>query len=250
MTIDPKTAGFNLERMTSDTRRQLSILGYGEAKFGKTHLALTMPGPIGYIDMDLGTRGVIEKFAGEKEIWRASIDMPMIIAKSAKDDLKSTYGPKWAEFGKAFHYFVKNARSIVVDTWTEAYQLAQLATFGSLSQNNKFGYGAIYAELKGFLNAADRAGTNVFLIQRTKDEYKNDAKTGKRVPAGYKDTQFDVDVVLRMDREKEGDKDFFVEVMACRQNSALLGEVIGEPMNTFPIIASMVYDQTTPEEWE
>ena len=37
----------------------------GTDKTGKSHLALTSPKPIMYIDLDVGTEGVIHKFQGE-----------------------------------------------------------------------------------------------------------------------------------------------------------------------------------------
>jgi hypothetical protein len=69
VTIPSKLAGTGFKE--ADTEVKLRILVGVEAleKEGKTHFALTAPGPLAVFDFDTGMEGVVHKFAGKKKIY-------------------------------------------------------------------------------------------------------------------------------------------------------------------------------------
>jgi len=69
-----KGTGFDLADTEVKPRVILSV--EGREKEGKSHLAMTAPGPIGIINMDLGLEGVVHKFARDKKIYVSSYQLP------------------------------------------------------------------------------------------------------------------------------------------------------------------------------
>ena len=64
----------------------------GTDKTGKSHLALTAPRPIMYIDLDVGTEGVIHKFQGE-DLMVYQVEQPERLGSS--QELMGRYGEIW-----------------------------------------------------------------------------------------------------------------------------------------------------------
>src|SRR3990167_261596 len=114
----------------------------GVEKSGKTHLALTAPGPIFYFDVDSGTEGVVHKFQAEKQI----IVYPV---RYSLRDTQSNYAKIYAPFLEEIRAAAKVGQgTIIFDTFTEVYELARLAHFGKLSQVQPHQYGVAYTDLK------------------------------------------------------------------------------------------------------
>ena len=61
-------AGFH-KAETIETHKRLIVSIAALEKCGKTHFALTAPGPIAYFNFDIGVEGVIGKFCKDKSIW-------------------------------------------------------------------------------------------------------------------------------------------------------------------------------------
>src|SRR5271156_6583904 len=67
-----ETAGF--VRANQAVSRRLIVAVDGAEKCGKSHFAMSAPGPLGIINLDIGLDGVVQKFQGQKEIWVTNID--------------------------------------------------------------------------------------------------------------------------------------------------------------------------------
>jgi hypothetical protein len=62
----PSIPGFT--RMNSQPKPRLILSIEGLDKSGKSNLAFTAPGPLGYLEFDIGAEGVVEKFQDDKVI--------------------------------------------------------------------------------------------------------------------------------------------------------------------------------------
>lgn len=244
--ISLEASGFN--RVNADITKRLIISSQGREKEGKTRFALTAPGPIAILNLDIGLEGVVEQFVGDKEIWQKRLSAPILPPKTEPAVMIQQYLPLWEDFTTTYHNALATARTVIVDSMTEAWEMLRLARFGKLTQVMPTHYGPVNAEFNGLINAAYFSKANVIYIHREKDEYVNNARTGKLEFAGQKDIPFKVQVNLRHYRDKQ-DGTFKVDVLNCRQNSALMGETLEEPLNVFSYLASLVYPDTDMADW-
>ena len=81
-----------------------------------------------------------------------------------------------------------------------------------------------------------------------KEQYVNDSWTGEYDGAGFKDIRYLVQVNMKTWRDEEGK--FGLTVKNCRHNAGMAGLELIEPMNTFQYLASEIFPETLPEDWE
>lgn len=222
-------------------------------KSGKTHFALTAPGPLGVLDMDRGLEGVIDKFIPHKKIFTKSfLDMP----NKTRDD----YDERWKHFEGGFYELIehKDIRSIIVDTDTESWEIARLAFLGKLTQIKSHHYAQVNAAYRKLVDAAFDSDKNVIFIARHKKQYvkkRGDSDdtvwNGTYEAAGFTELPYLVQANLRSTLEvDDGEITSHIEFINCRQNMALKGEVLDGDLATFPWVASYIVEGTTPEDWE
>jgi hypothetical protein len=244
-------AGFKPKK--AEVQKRLIIQVEGHEKTGKTHFALTAPGPIAYFGLDLGDEGVIEKFLAQgKEIITPddSIRVPNVI-EMHPDGPKMDAVNAWEQMKRAFIASCRSpqVRTVVFDTATEAWELIRLARFGKLAQVLPVQYGPVNAEMRGLIRTAYDSTKSLILLHKMKPEYVNDRRTGKYERAGFGDTEYLVQVNLRTVYDTETNT-FGMEVLNCRQNMVLSGQVFMEDLCTFPMLASMILPNTQPGDWE
>ena len=229
-------------------KRRILWSAEGQEKEGKTHLALTMPGPIAVLNLDSGLEGVVEKFAG-KQITVCNIPLPTPVGN--KSDIQSQAQDTQAKFLKNYQMALESPdiRSIIVDTGSELWDIYQLALFGKLAQNNKFFYGAINAAFTEVLRRPMEYTKNVCFIHKTKPVYIGDSKTGEFERAGFKNAGYVMQSLVRCYRDTN-DKSFHAEVLNSRHNPDLMGMDFEGDMNTFAVMASLMVSDTTPDDWE
>ena len=244
-------AGFKPKK--ASTQRRLIVQVEGHEKTGKTHFALTAPGPIAYFGLDLGDEGVVEKFLAQgKEIVTPddSVRVPSAIEMHLEGP-RLDASPAWDQLKRAYIAACKSPqiRTIVWDTATETWELIRLARFGKLSQVMPVQYGPVNAEMRGLIRMAYDSDKNFVMLHKMKAEYVNDKKTGKFERAGFNDTGYIVQVNLRTFHDPE-DNSFGIEVLNARQNMTLCGQVFTGDLCTFPMIATMILPNTQPGDWE
>ena len=224
------------------TRPRIIMSVSGLEKQGKTHFALTAPGPLGMFSTDIGEEGVVEKF-GDKDIYIMSIDR-------VDDDSAEQAPEEYARFHGAYVKLLrgKEVRTIVLDTATEIWEILRMARFGRLTQVMPYQYGPVNAEYRALIREAYAYDKNLILIHKMKPKYINDKRTAEYERAGFGDTGFLVQVNARAYRYEDGD--FALQIEDCRQNPALMGEELIGPMCTFPFLASLVLPNVDPGEWE
>ena len=191
----------------------------GTDKTGKSHLALTAPRPIMYIDLDVGTEGVIHKFQGE-DLMVYQVEQPERLGSS--QELMGRYGEIWATVqDKISEALAMNEGTLIIDTFTEAYDICRLAHFGKMSQVQPHQYGVAYADLREVMRKVHQSKMSCILLHKM----GNNFNTGEPEMKGWNDIPHQVQVTLRTDREDTADGPVFLaEVRACRQNPNLMGK--------------------------
>ena len=238
--------GFEKAKKGSLHRIVMSV--EGQEKCGKTHFALTAPGPIALIDMDTGLEGVVGKFAKEKEIYVKSYNW-----KDATSQAEWT--SMWEDSKGAFLAALKEKeiRTLIVDTGTEWYEMIRLARFGKLNKvamaDGKavpFPYGPVNTEFRDLIKKVYEGDKNLILIHKLKKEYIKDTFTGKYERAGFGDIPYIVQLNMRVWR-KDGELGFTVH--DSRHNAEVAGLEMMAPMCDFETLAGEVFPDSKREEW-
>ena len=234
----------NAKDMDEFPRIIMSVMGL--EKQGKTHFALTAPGPIAMFSTDIGEEGVVSKFTKDKDIWVMPIDR-------IDEDAASQAPTEYSRFHSAYISMLKGdeVRTLVIDTATEIWELLRMARFGRLTQVMPYQYGPVNAEYRALIRDAYKYNKNLILLHKMKSQYINDKRTGEWERAGFSDTGFLVQINAQIYRySPEDGGEFVLWIKDCRQNPDLAGEEFEGDMCTFPMIASMIVAGTGPEDWE
>lgn len=215
----------------------VSVAGW--ERTGKTHMSLTAPEPILFFDIDIGTEGVVGKFVrmgkgilAHQYRYRLSQD-------------PGSYTNTWTAFRRAFQAACQvGVGTIIIDTWTEAYQLCRLHHFqGQLARQMPDRYAPVNADLQELIRDAYASGMNLALIQKMGWQFQRTGDTAPRQMEvlGWNNTQYAVQANLMAFRSQEPMQpgqwkppapDFGVTVMDCRQNPLIIGAVLtGEMAN-------------------
>jgi hypothetical protein len=185
-------------------------------KVGKTHWALTAPGPIAVISTDTGTREVVERFIREtgKKILLCQLTAATALTEARRGDAGAT---EWQRAKDAIYSVVadKSIRTLVVDTATEIWELCRLSAFGKLTQVKPHHYAVPNGEFRNLLKYCYEArnSLNAVWIHKHKKEYKGNVKnddsnwTGKYERSGMADVPFLVDVVTEQYKRVERDEE-------------------------------------------
>lgn len=236
------------ERATAEARRRLIISVEGKVKQGKTHFALTAPGPIAVQSLDMGLDGVVQKFQNDKVINVANYPgiTALELRKLDEQGVVDRMASVWEQFVADFTWGLANARTVVWDTGTEAWELARLARLGKIGQVKPHHYTMVNMEFRELLRNAEASDTNLILLHRMKKEYRDDKATGSWERAGFSDIGSWVHIIARAERREDG---FHLIVEDCRQNAMLWGVDLPEPMATFPNLGQLVFPDSKPEDW-
>lgn len=218
----------------------------GEWKCGKTHQLLTAPGPIALLSLNIGTCGLIEKFAAQKDIYVKQYQIPIgfkkiaktISRKNAEADERNPLNLNideaikvWEEFKSDYYEALHdpNIKTIGIDSGTDAYALIRVARFGKLDQVDSHLYGPVYLEFAHLIRSVfDHDGKpikNLITIHELKDEYKKyenpmgktvEMRTGNRIFDGYRKFGHLVQINCQCFKR---DRDFVVKILDCRDTA-------------------------------
>jgi len=247
-------AGFT--EANSDEVLRLILNIEGQEKEGKTHFALTAPGPIALIDMDIGLEGVVSKFNKQKKIYVASFNYREATSPDEWEKM-------WIKMKTAFMDALasRDIRTLIADTGTEIWELLRMARFGKLAQVKPHHYAPVNAEFRDLIRKAYDSDKNLLLIHKQKKEYVNEQWSGNWERAGFGDVGYAVQAniiswrITALDEQYgKGREDryrgFGITIRDCRQRAELAGAEILEPLNTFPQLAVQVFPETEVEFWE
>lgn len=226
------------------SRRRAVVLCSGDWKQGKTHFALTAAklGMLRFQSLDLGTEGVIERFIDDiRNIMLAEYSLTVQPGQATADVIAVEADKIWQHFCRDYYEALHDpeCRTIVWDTESEVWELIRLARLGEL--NPKTGrdrgnvWGPVNAEMLGLIRAALATDKNLIMLEKVKDQYKDDKKTGRRERKGFGDAAYQAQVVCIARRDAvEG---FVLDITDCRGNPELAGITIP---NDFETLLSML----------
>lgn len=211
----------------------------GREKTGKTHFGLTAPGPIFFINIDIGTEGVLDKFQAEgKKIYIYDVRVPRTASKDY-------YVPMWENLKNVFQkVYQAGVGSVVVDTDTEVYELARLAKFGKLTQVMPQHYTEVNNEYREVLRLAYDSPMNSIFIHKMKSKYVNNVRTSEYEPSGFSDMEYQSQVNIIMYREDtEEGPEFSAFIKDCRHNPNVNGELLSGEMCNFEFLLSLIHGE-------
>jgi len=238
--------GFKVAKKTVIKRLILSV--EGQEREGKTTFALSAPGPIALLALDPGLERVIEKWVGEKKIYVAEFDYRDV---GDQNEWRKMWRKMWDTYMDALNS--PEIRTVVVDTFTEAYELQRLAAFGQLSKVMPHQYAPVNAELRDMVRKAYKGDKNLILLHKMKEVYQlnkktgDDSRTGDMERAGWSKIGYEVQAELRTYRDENG---FGVRVRNCRHNADIMGEEYGEPVNDFVSVAMEMVEGSEEGDWK
>lgn len=252
---------------------------------GKSRLALeaSIAGPMAYYSTDGGVQRAglkdFREMGREIHVGSFEYSVPKFIPRKAggpegewwvqksKELMRDVYAPYLSSLEAAIDS--SQVRVIVLDTATEFWDLAQLANFGRLQQNNSLMYGPVHTEFKGPIRRARAMGKIVILIHHLKDVYKDEADSqgqtrsikqeGKFTRQGNAKIHYLCDAMVRTHyiegtRKKVGNEwketpaRWEIEMLKPKMNMDLLGQRLEVP--DFPTLMSLLHPTADPSCWE
>ena len=218
----------------------------GHEKQGKSHFAMTAPGPIAYFNADIGMEGGVGKFTDDKEIHVLEVARVENEETDAEDE--------WDRFEKAYKAMLRSnyIRTMVMDTATEIWELLRMARFGRLTQVMPYQYGPVNAEYRALIREAFNWDKNLVLLHKMKEVYSGNgpkaAPTGEWTRSGFKDTGYLVQVNATIDHYAvEG---FSLTIEDCRHDPELMGFELEGDMCNFQGLGAVVLPMLSPDTWE
>jgi hypothetical protein len=248
-------------KVATTPRRRLIWRSYGPQKSGKTHFALSAPGPIFIQSFDIGLEGVVEKVIADGKDIRA-LEYPFNAEDyTSEKQTAEAANELWKQFVSDYVAALNEARTIVWDTETEVWELLRYARLGAVSGAPK-DYAVLNGEYRGLIRKAYGSGVNLGLIQKVKEKWvsKMDPTKGKLVPhntgemepTGMKEVGFLVQTNLKHERVMDAgmNVEYQVTVEDVRHNEgqAIVGQTF--PNFSFTDLATTVFPESQPEDWQ
>jgi hypothetical protein len=252
--------GFDLAPIKPNFR--LLIASEGHPRSGKSEFYLSAPEPIAVIEMDHGTKGMIEKhIANGRAIGAAYIKFPPP-QTSGKIDLaaqQKQYEPIWLDVQEKFKKMVKNAdaRTLAIDTGTEFWNLLKLAVFGSLNPRGdlKTIYPQVNRLYKSLIEMVhnERNDLNLIMTHKYKESYKkNEGGQGESWDGTYKRSGFNEKgylIQINIRHTWTVEEGFVTEILDCKQNMDIAGMKLYGKESNFMTLGQMIYPDSTPADW-
>lgn len=224
-----KKAGFVEAPSEVQNKRVIASVAAME-KEGKTHFTLTGPQPLVYFDIDAGAEGVIEahKAAGKEIlVYRLRVvrEEDQALWEKQWEDLKDKLVAAWG----------LPSGTVIIDTFSEVYELVRLVKFGKLSQVSSYQYDRTNKEVRELIRMAYESNMSTIFVHKMRPVYINDKRSGDYEPKGWGDMPFNVQANLfPFSMEEDGKTVFKVRVKDCRLNAKMKGKVYdcgeaGEP---------------------
>jgi hypothetical protein len=213
---------------------------------GKTRFALTAPGPIAFLNFDYGLEGVVESFQQAKPIYVATVKLDFAGSGKREEIIKAAES-ELAKVETNYQTALKQARTIIIDTGSELWELLRLAAFGKLDKVMPHQYAEVNQQMTRLIKLAYDSEANLIITHRLKEQWVNDKKTGLYEFSGMKDVPFLVQAHARMWNGEDG---YHLRVGKCRQNATVVGLELTNGMITFPTLAQFVFPDSEAKEWE
>jgi hypothetical protein len=247
-------AEFGFQIAEKERKPRLIIGSHSREKRGKTHFALTSPPPIGFVNIDRGTEGVIEKFK-DIPIVTKTFATKSRAALTGDDYSIEEMNKDWDEMQASIRALLRSPfiRTVVVDTGSDLWEACRLAHFGTLDAQEMKGkhitykYGAPNREFKNIIDLMHESDKNCIITNKVKNEYVNDKRTGKKERAGFNDLGFMMQLNIEHLKDEEGD--FGIRIDSSRDNPEIDDEELWGPACCFYGLAKLALPGTKKADW-
>ncbi len=243
-----------------ERKRRLIISSSGREKTGKSHFGLSGPPPIVYLNVDIGTEGVVEKF---QEVGKQVLLYDLRVPREGQ---QAMWVAMWNDFKMRVRkvYDLKEG-TVIWDTASELYELARLSHFGRLTEVKPSDYTVVNNEWKDVLRLAYDSPVNTVFLHKMKAIWKvlptsggrsSLTKTNEFELSGFADMDYLAQVSLVHSRENtEEGVVFSVYIKDCRSNPGIAGTIIRglplsaneervmDPLCNFELLLSLVHDK-------
>jgi hypothetical protein len=227
----PKIEFKNLKEAKQN--RGIKILSYGNFSTGKTHFALSSPGPVYIIDTENGASPLADKFPDAKIINISNVDSDNI---EEKNEVKN-----YENFVQVVEHLCslpdEQIGTIIIDSvsdfweWCQAYGKIKVFKL-SIEDRLKaqFDWGVINRLYKSQINKLINKNCNLILTARETEVYNGPNPSGRYQPKCQKLTPFLVDFVLYHELKFINKQmQFQAKIDKCRQNGNLISNIIESP---------------------
>lgn len=251
--VDPSLVKLGFSRIKPNRIKRIGMEVSGDTKCGKTHLIMTMTEPIAIINFDRSLQDILPEFPGVDLIVKDFSDMYGEIEDSTNPQARMTKAKAAeAQFAAALKglFEHRHVRSIAVDKGTTLWELIRVAEWGNISNIKAHHYVPVNARMRAYMSMYMAHDKNFLVTHDTKEEWVNEKPTGRQLVDGFKYTSSLMQVNASMWRDKDGDRDFKMEITGCGTNAELVGwEFVGADVN-WKKIAPMVLDDTVAADWK
>ena len=214
--------------------RGIKILSYGNFSTGKTHFALSSPGPVFIIDTENGASPLAKKFPDAKVLNISNMGDNDI---EEKDEVKN-----FTNYMNAVDYLCSRPEietpTIIVDSisdiweWAQAYAKIKVFKIGIDERlKQQWDWGVINKLYLKPLKKLINKNCNLIITSRETEAYSGPGQpTGKFAPKCQKKTPYWVDLVLHHEMKFINKQLMFqAKIEKCRQKGELIGRNIDNP---------------------
>jgi predicted GNAT family acetyltransferase len=256
-------------KLAPEPPQQHLVLAYSSTGHGKTTFALDSPDPIAYNDIDLRALHAIKRAREEKGkvVFHNSVQSVRKASSLTEEQVKAAGRKSFDQFVKAVEWACVqkekgNVQTLVQDTGSELYQLNMFAVFGRTDKIMKRDHGIPRHEFRSLTKMIRQSGLNLVMLCHQKEEYRNDAPTGKMTWAGFEDMGADVDTAVRLEMvnkkfpgESEKRTRFEMTVVKAGINALTFNQTYtsddweGVGLGPFTYLALQTFPESTLDDW-
>lgn len=240
------------KRATATAVPRIIGLSAGDPGSGKSHFWLTAPGPIVVLSFDKGMEGVVEKFAGNKEVRVAEYDW-----EPTDDTFNQEEAIKLRDqFVNDYYFACEHAATVVIDKSSDFWSLVRYSEFGDKT-GMQLNYDALNQRMRKYVQHPKKLTINAGFVESLKDEYVTIVKangkeggkaTGRRKLAGFKEMEGLVNIVMHHTFE---DGKFMTRIPE-KARAIGSGDVMGKEFEglDFATLGMMMFPDTDVPDWQ
>jgi len=235
---------------TALTRQCVFLNIVGQTGTGRTTLALSAPGPIALAHTAEKLEGLVQRIAKIKPV--KLLDFGFVSTSTEKRTVALSADKVYTKLKRGLEDAMDRwARTIIIDTDTETWEIARLARFGELNpKGNRMDalYGPVNAEFRAlFKRHRHQNRCHLIVISQCKDEYQDrliDGKirsiqTGRLKQVGFKEMPYMADLTVWTSRGPKGE--FLATITKGWWNASVEGLELEN--TTFAQIVGLVTEQ-------
>lgn len=236
---------------TSALKQRIIAASFGEVGTGKTTFWLGAPSPIVIFSLDQGLEGVVEEYAGTKEIyvkeydWNPSAEDAQAEAETLRDQFVTDY-----------EHALQHARTVLVDKETDLWEVFRYAEFGAPTTAPK-DFAPLNQRYRRLVNMAKATDINLGFVQGMKDKWESvvNAKSGREQgkPSGNRKrvgfSELDGLVHINIEHVRTGGE-FRLRIGKARGPGGRDLQDQELPAQTFGEFAQLVFPESQASDWE